>query len=128
MIYAPQQFTLTKELTDSSHLGMSSLDYLIDNILNIWGVIRLIRLKTNRRQQLPLNDVIFAVTYKTYSMLSARRFASDMRDALAKGYVSKVPSFNSVFDYLQMETLTVSETVDLREQLAASISRDRRRG
>ena len=39
-------------------------------------------------------------------MLSARRFASDMRDALAKGYVSKAPSFNSVFDYLQMESLT----------------------
>ncbi len=39
-------------------------------------------------------------------MLSARRFASDMRDALAKGYVSKMPSFNSIFDYLQMESLT----------------------
>ena len=39
-------------------------------------------------------------------MLSSRRFASDMRDALAKGYVSKAPSFNSVFDYLQMESLT----------------------
>src|SRR5215216_4298499 len=39
-------------------------------------------------------------------MLSARRFASDMRDALAKGYVSKARSFNSVFDYLQMESLT----------------------
>ena len=58
------------------------------------------------RPRLPLKDVIFAVTYKTYSMLSARRFASDMRDALAKGYVSKAPSFNSVFDYLQMESLT----------------------
>ncbi len=29
-----------------------------------------------------------------------------MRDALAKGYVSKLPSFNSIFDYLQMESLT----------------------
>ena len=29
-----------------------------------------------------------------------------MRDALSKGYVSKAPSFNSVFDYLQMESLT----------------------
>lgn len=58
------------------------------------------------RPRLPLKDVLFAVTYKTYSMLSARRFASDMRDALTKGYVSKAPSFNSVFDYLQMESLT----------------------
>lgn len=29
-----------------------------------------------------------------------------MRDALSKGYVSKAPSFNSVFHYLQMESLT----------------------
>lgn len=63
-------------------------------------------IQTMGRPRLPLKDVIFAVTYKTYSMLSARRFASDMRDALAKGYVSKAPSFNSVFDYLQMESLT----------------------
>lgn len=57
-------------------------------------------------QRLPLADVLFAVTFKVYSGMSARRFASDMRDALAKGYVSKMPSFNSIFDYLQMESLT----------------------
>jgi hypothetical protein len=39
-------------------------------------------------QRLPLADVLFAVTFKVYSGMSARRFASDMRDALAKGYVS----------------------------------------
>jgi len=63
-------------------------------------------IQTMGRPRLPLKDVLFAVTFKTYSMMSARRFASDMRDALAKGYVSKAPSFNSVFDYLQMGTLT----------------------
>lgn len=63
-------------------------------------------IQTMGRPRLPLKDVLFAVTYKTYSMLSARRFASDMRDALARGYVSKAPSFNSTFDYLQMESLT----------------------
>jgi len=57
-------------------------------------------------QRLPLADVLFAVTFKVYSNMSARRFASDMRDALAKGYVSKMPSFNSIFDYLQMPELT----------------------
>ena len=57
-------------------------------------------------QRLPLADVLFAVTFKVYSGMSSRRFASDMRDALAKGYVSKMPSFNSIFDYLQMESLT----------------------
>jgi hypothetical protein len=63
-------------------------------------------IQTMGRPRLPLKDVIFAVMFKVYSMLSSRRFASDMRDALAKGYVSKAPSFNSVFDYLQMESLT----------------------
>jgi hypothetical protein len=58
------------------------------------------------RPRLPLRDILFAVTYRTYTMMSARRFTSDMRDALAKGYVSKAPSFNSVFHYLQMESLT----------------------
>jgi transposase len=58
------------------------------------------------RPRLPLRDMLFAVTYRTYTMMSARRFTSDMRDALAKGYVSKAPSFNSVFHYLQMGSLT----------------------
>lgn len=58
------------------------------------------------RPRLSLKDMLFAVTYRTYTMMSARRFSSDMRDALAKGYVSKAPSFNSVFHYLQTESLT----------------------
>jgi hypothetical protein len=63
-------------------------------------------IQTMGRPRLPLADILFAVTYKTYSMLSSRRFASDMRDALAKGYVSRSVHFNSIFDYLQMESLT----------------------
>jgi transposase len=63
-------------------------------------------IQTMGRPRLPLKDIIFAVTYKTYSMLSSRRFASDMRDALARGYVSRSVHFNSIFDYLQMESLT----------------------
>ena len=63
-------------------------------------------IQTMGRPRLPLKDIIFAVTYKTYSMLSSRRFASDMRDALAKGYVSRSVHFNSIFDYLQTELLT----------------------
>src|SRR5829696_6379180 len=62
--------------------------------------------RSRGRQPLPLADVLFTVTFKVYSTMSARRFASDMRDALAKGYVSKLPSFNSMFDYLQMGILT----------------------
>lgn len=63
-------------------------------------------IQSKGRPRLPLADILFAVTFKTYAGMSSRRFASDMRDALAKGYLSKLPSFNSFFDYLQMESLT----------------------
>jgi transposase len=66
-----------------------------------------IQKRSRGRQPLPLADVLFTVTFKVYSTMSARRFQSDMRDALAKGYVSKLPSFNSIFDYLQNESLTL---------------------
>jgi hypothetical protein len=46
-----------------------------------------IQKRSRGRQPLPLADVLFTVTFKVYSTMSARRFASDMRDALAKGYV-----------------------------------------
>lgn len=65
-----------------------------------------IQRRSRGRQPLPLADVLFSVTFKVYSTMSARRFQSDMRDALSKGYVSKLPSFNSIFDYLQRESLT----------------------
>ena len=51
-------------------------------------------------------DTLFTVVYKIYSNLSTRRFASDLRDAFQKGYLSKLPSYNTLFDYLQMEELT----------------------
>jgi transposase len=73
-------------------------------------------IQKNGRPRLPLADIIFAATYKTYSTISGRRFASDLRDALAKGYVSKMPSYNSVFDYFKMESLTPY----LKQLIAAS--------
>jgi len=62
--------------------------------------------QTFGRPRLPLGDIIFAAVFRTYSTLSGRRFTSDLRDALAKGYLSKMPSYNSIFDYLKMESLT----------------------
>lgn len=58
------------------------------------------------RPRLPFEDMIFAVTFKVYSTVSQRRFISDLRDAHAKGYISKVPHFNSISNYLENETLT----------------------
>lgn len=62
--------------------------------------------QTFGRPRLPLADIIFSAAFKTYSTVSGRRFVSDLREAKAKGYLSKMPSYNSIFDYLKMESLT----------------------
>jgi transposase len=58
------------------------------------------------RPRLPLEDMIFAMAFKVYSTVSGRRFMSDMREAHAKGYVSKLTSYNSMFRYFEDEMLT----------------------
>lgn len=58
------------------------------------------------RPRLPLDEMIFATTFKVYSTVSQRRFMSDLRDAHAKGFISKVPHFNSISNYLENPVLT----------------------
>jgi hypothetical protein len=50
--------------------------------------------------------MIFAMAYKVYSTVSTRRFMTDMRDAHAKGYTSKLPCYNSIINYFEDEMLT----------------------
>ncbi|MGO9123531.1 MAG: transposase [Terriglobales bacterium] len=58
------------------------------------------------RPSLPLSDAIFSVTFKVYSTVSGRRFMSDLRDAGSNGFISKVPHYNSIFNYLENPALT----------------------
>jgi transposase len=58
------------------------------------------------RPRTPLADVIFAAALKIYSTVSCRRFCSDLREAHAKGFLSRQPSYNSVLDYFGYEALT----------------------
>jgi len=58
------------------------------------------------RPQLPFEDMIFAAAFKVYSTVSGRRFMSDLRDAHEKGYISKLPCYNSIFNYFENEALT----------------------
>jgi transposase len=58
------------------------------------------------RPQLPLSDMIFSSTYKIYSTVSGRRFSTDLREAKQRGYLSRLPHYNSVFRYLESEALT----------------------
>jgi transposase len=69
------------------------------------GVTELERPKTGR-PRLPIQDAIFAACFKVYSTFSGRRFMSDLRDATAKGYLSRLPHFNSIFNYLENPDLT----------------------
>jgi len=63
-------------------------------------------LQENGRPRLPLADVIFAAAFRVYSTVSCRRFKCDLEDAHKKGYLSKLPSYQSIFDYLSSEMLT----------------------
>jgi transposase len=60
----------------------------------------------NGRPRLPLEDMIFAMAFKVYSTVSGRRFVSDLRDAHGKGYLSALPSYNTIFRYFESEMLT----------------------
>jgi len=53
------------------------------------------------RKAIPLSDAVFAAVFKIYSTVSARRFNGDLCDAKEKGYIAKVPHFNSVLNYLE---------------------------
>jgi transposase len=58
------------------------------------------------RPSIPLSDAIFAAAFKVYSCFSGRRFMSDLRDAHRRGMISRVPHYNSIFNYLEDERLT----------------------
>ena len=58
------------------------------------------------RPRLPLEDMLFAACFKVFSTVSGRRFMSDLADAHGKGYTSKLPCYNSIFNYFEMEMLT----------------------
>ena len=72
--------------------------------------------QTFGRPRLPLQDMVFNATFKVYSTFSSRRFTSDLQDAYAKGFISKVPHFNSIFNYLELPTMTPI----LKDLIAAS--------
>src|ERR1044071_8921628 len=57
------------------------------------------------RTRLPLRDMVFAAVYKVYSMVSSRRFMSDLKEAWVKDYISKLPNYNSINHYLDMPEL-----------------------
>jgi transposase len=82
--------------------------------------------KGRGRPQLSLSDMIFSSTYKIYSTVSGRRFATDLREAKQRGYLSRLPHYNSVFNYLESEALTpyLNELITLSAAPLKSIESD----
>ena len=65
---------------------------------------------------------MFAVAFKVYSTVSCRRFISDLRSAHADGYLSRLPHFNSIFNYLEnpaMSEVLTRLVVESAKPLAA---------
>lgn len=58
------------------------------------------------RNRLPLSEMIFCVVFKVFSLVSARRFVSDLQEAQRRGYISHAPHFNSIFNYLELQEMT----------------------
>lgn len=61
---------------------------------------------TRGRPPLPLSEMVFSVAYKVYSTFSGRRFMSDLRSARDRGFLTKTPHYNSIFNYLESPELT----------------------
>lgn len=78
------------------------------------------------RPRLSLADIIFASTFKVYSTVSGRRFQSDLQEAKRRGFLSKMPHYNSVFRYLESEALTpyLYELIKMSSLPLKSIERD----
>jgi transposase len=57
------------------------------------------------RRRIPLSDVIFCAAFKVYTVTAGRRLMTDLRQAHADGYISRVPHYNSLFNYLEMSDL-----------------------
>ena len=58
------------------------------------------------RPKLPLSDMVFTIATKVFSTMSGRRAMTDVRNAHTNGQLDKLPSFTSLFRYLEKPDLT----------------------
>jgi transposase len=62
--------------------------------------------QTSGRRRIHLSDMLFSMIFKVYSTVSARRFMTDLKAAHERGYISEVPSYNSILRYFGKDSLT----------------------
>lgn len=85
-----------------------------------------VRERGKGRPSLCLSDIVFSSVTKIYSTISGRRFATDLREAKARGYLAHLPHYNSVFKYLESPALTpyLYELISLSAAPLKSIESD----
>lgn len=70
------------------------------------------------RSRLPLRDMFFCMVYKIYSGRSSRRLESELMDLKTGGWISVVPHFNSISNYMKSESLKPILQQRVRESCA----------
>jgi transposase len=73
------------------------------------------------RPPIPLADQIFAAVFKVYSTVSGRRFMCDLEESHRRGYITRVPHFNSLFNAFDNPAIR-SILVDLIRQSALPLA------
>jgi transposase len=58
------------------------------------------------RPRVPLSVRLFSTVFKVYTMLSGRRFMSDLAEAKRRGYVGTMPTYSAISRYIESEELT----------------------
>lgn len=58
------------------------------------------------RPRIPLSVAVFSCAFKVYSTVSGRRFMCDLKDAYHRGYISKLPHYNSIFNAMEDPEMT----------------------
>ncbi|HEX3463875.1 MAG TPA: SWIM zinc finger family protein [Candidatus Elarobacter sp.] len=59
---------------------------------------------------IPLSDAVFCAAMKVYAGMSARRAISDLRDLGERGFLEKVPHYNSMINGLENPDLTAKSS------------------
>ena len=70
---------------------------------------------------IPLSDVIFAMALKTYTLMSARRASTDIKDSAEAGNMTRTPHYNSILAAFEKPEMTAILT-KLIEQSAAPLA------
>jgi len=98
-VYTQNWTAYNKSQIEEKDVFLKLLGELVDNVSEPVG-------EPTGRPRLPMRDMVFASALKVYTTFSSRRFMSDMRFALDKGYLNNGCAFSSISNYMTNEEMT----------------------